>query len=459
MDSEQRGLLDNEAGLFDDLLTRTGYCRSVGVCSSRAENPGRNMKGLFNHPAYVRFWAASTTSVFGSSVTTVALQVLVVISLHGSATDVGLVNAGRAVPYALLGLFVGALVDRHRRLPILVLSDFCRGLLLGTIPLLALLGLLQVPVLVAFMVAFGTLSLVNDAAFQSFLPRLVPRTLLTQANARLDQSAAIAQTSGPVLAGGLIALIGAPLAILVDAVSYVLSGIMLLTIRIAEPGTNSLVGERNLRQEVAEGLSWVYRHRMLGPLALSTHTWFLFSAVYGAIFAPYALNVLHLGVLGLGVVLALAGIGGLLGSFASGQLGHLVGVGRVIAACRALEAMAIALMALAMTPSDSGPRWMGLTLVGAAQLLLGVGLGAENPNEMGYRQAVTPDRLQGRMNATNRSLNRAMLVIGAPLGGMFADAFRYGPALLLSASGLMVGAIALWLSPFHVASYADVESV
>jgi MFS family permease len=411
------------------------------------------VKRLLGYRAYVWFWAASTVSAFGDPVTAIALQVLVVVTLHGSATNVGLLNGARWLPYAVAGLVVGALVDRYPRQPILVGSDLARGVLLGAIPLLALVGMLQIPVLVAFMVAFGSLSLVNDAAFQSYLPRLVPRPLLARANARLDQGGAVAQTSGPALAGGLVALLGAPLAVLTDAASYVLSGLLLMAGRPQEP--HSQPGHRQRRglsHEVAEGLAWVYRHRMLAPLAISTHTWFLFSGILGAVFAPFALRAMQVGALGLGVTFALAGIGGLLGSLLSGPVGRSVGVGRTVVVARVVEAFAVALAALAGTGADP---WIGWTMLGGAQFLLGLGMGVQNPHEMGYRQAVTPDRMQGRMNATMRSLNRAMIVVGGPLGGLFADTIGYRPALWLTASGFLIGAIFLWVSPFRHAEHSD----
>lgn len=171
--------------------------------------PSNQRQGVFDHPGFFRFWTASTGSDFGSYITTIALQVLVVITLHGSATDVGFLNASRWLPYLLFGLVVGALVDRRRRQPILVVSDVGRGVLLGVIALLWLVGLLTLPMLMVLMVAFGVLSLLNDAASQSFLPRLVPPSSLLAANARLDQSSSVAQTSGPVVAGALVTAVGA----------------------------------------------------------------------------------------------------------------------------------------------------------------------------------------------------------------------------------------------------------
>ena len=163
----------------------------------QALNGGENgaAERLWNS-GYPMFWTAWTVSEFGISITTTALQVLVVLTLHGSAADVGILNASRWLPYLLLGLVLGALVDRGRRKPILIRTDLGRGVLLGAVPLLWFVGWLNMPVLMAIMAAFGVLSLLNDSASQSFLPRLVPKQSLLSANARLDQSGADFVTHG-----------------------------------------------------------------------------------------------------------------------------------------------------------------------------------------------------------------------------------------------------------------------
>lgn len=195
----------------------------------------RSAERLGDCPGFMTFWTAATVSGFGTYVTTLAIQVLVVVTLHEAAAGVGLVSAARWLPYLLFGLVAGVLVDRSRRLPLLVMTDIARGLLLIGVPVLALSHRLTLVVLMAFMVVFGAMSLINDAASQSFVPRLVPVRLLTPAHARLDQSNAVAQTSGPALAGGLVSLLTAPWAVLVDAASYLISGVLLLRVSVVEP--------------------------------------------------------------------------------------------------------------------------------------------------------------------------------------------------------------------------------
>lgn len=404
---------------------------------------------LRDRPAFVRFWAASTVSDFGTFITTLALQVLVVTTLAGSATEVGLVNAARWLPYLVLGLVAGVLADRLRRRPLLVGTDLARGVLLVAIPLLALAGVLTVPLLVAFMIVFGALSLLNDAAHQSFLPRLVPRGLLGPANARLQQSTAVAQTSGPLLAGGLVSWLGAPLAVLVDAASYLVSGLLTLGVRVDDPRPQP-DGRPALLREAREGLAWVYRHRTLMPLAVATHAWFLFNSVLSTVYVPFVLLDLGFDAFALGVTFALAGVGALAGNGLSVRLGRTFGFAATIAGSRVVEALGFALVALA----PAGGPW-ALAMAGAGQFLYGLGMGAEGPIEMAYRQAVTPDRLQGRTNSTMRSMNRTGIVVGAPLGGLIADGIGNRPALWIGVVGMAAGAIGLRLSAFREAGAED----
>jgi MFS family permease len=367
-------------------------------------------------PGFRLFWAAFTVSGFGSQVTTFAVAVLIVTTLGGTAADVGVVNAARWLPYLLVGLVVGALADRVRRKPLLVGTDLARAALLCAVPLLVWRDLLSVPVLVAIMAVFGLASLVNDAAHQSFLPRLLPRETFPWANARLEQSAAAAETSGPAVAGGLVSWLGAPVAVLVDAVSYLASALLTARIPVEDPPAPF---RGPLVREISQGLGWVYGHRMLRPLALSTHGWTLFAAVLGAVYVPYGLLELGFSALGLGLTLAAAGVGGLVGSGLSERWGRRPGV--AVPAAWLLDAVGIAV--IAATPAG------GLVVAGAGQFLNGLGLGLSSPLELSYRQAVTPDRLQARMNATMRSLNRAAVVVGAPAGGLAADAFGFRFAL------------------------------
>lgn len=410
---------------------------------------------VFRLPGYTPFWAAYSVSGFGTYLTTLALQVLVLLSLNGTAVDVGLLNAARWLPYLLFGLVIGALVDRRRRRPVMIGADLGRALLLALIPLLFVVGALNIVVLCVLVALLGFLSLVGDAASMSLLPRIVPRSALLAAHARTDQSDAVAQTSGPVVAGALVTLVGAPFAVLVDAATYVFSALAIARIRVQEPPAVARDGSPSLRKDIGEGLRWVYRHRVLGPMAVGSHGWFLFNSVLATVFVPFALLALHLSPFQLGVALAASGVAALLGSAVSTGSGRRWGAGRVVIASNAL--MAVGWAVIAFTPEDARGSWGAVVVLAVGQGLYGLALGLSNANEMGYRQAITPDELQGRMNTTVRSANRAMIVIGAPLGGLLATAIGYQATMWVAIAGFLAVTLFLAVSPFRDARHDPVR--
>jgi MFS family permease len=416
---------------------------------------------LRRYPPFVRFWLASTVSDFGTYITSVALSVLILVTMSGTALDQGLVNAARWAPYLLFGLVAGVWIDRLPRRTVLIGGDLGRGLILTAVALASAAGLLSVPALVLLFFAFGTLALTSDAAHQSFLPQLVPRPLLTKANARLQQSDTVAQTTGGAVAGGLVALVTAPFALLLDAVSYFLSAAVLLTLK--RPSQAPIRSTQRLHRKVAEGLRWVYRHPYLAPLACSTHTWFIGSAILGTVLPAVILNDLGMGAVGLGLVMGCAGIGAVIGTTVSTRVGHRWGTGRTMVFARLAQPAAVALVALGPVVARGtgtgasfgsplhwpGELWAAFALIGTGQLLFGAAMGVEGPLEMGFCQAVTPDRLIARMSATMRSVNRGMIVVGAPLGGLIATMAGAGTAIWASAAFLLLASVVLLFSRFR----------
>jgi predicted MFS family arabinose efflux permease len=311
------------------------------------------------------------------------------------------------------------------------------------VPLLYLLGVLKVPTVVAVAALLGLVSVVGDAGRQSVLPRLVHADLLTVANARMEQAGAVGRTSGPLLAGVLVRVLGAPVSLLVDAVTFVASGVLIGTIRRVESTNAEPAPDRHLRRELAEGLRWVYRHALLAPMAIWVHVWFLFNAMLSTVFVPYALRDLDLGALGLGVAYGISGAGAVLGGAVAGRVARRLGLGWAVIAAHWLTPLAFGLVVV--TP----PGPVAWVLVGLAQLLFGLFVGLSSPLELSFRQTVTPDRLQGRMNATIRSLNWGMIAIGAPVGGLLADQLGARPALLVGIAGVALASAGLMLSPFR----------
>lgn len=406
------------------------------------------MPRLVEVPGYVRFLTASAVSAFGSQVTGLALQILTAVTLSASATEVGIVNAARWVPYLLFGLIAGVVVDRWRRKPMMVATDLGRAVLLGAIPVLYALDLLCIPALCMFVFVFGVLSLLFEAANQSYVPQLVPKELLNAGYARVQQADAVVGSTGPLIAGTLVKIMGAPLAVLVDALTYLMSGLLLASVKAPDPVPDR-GARRSLGSELREGVAWVYRHRTLSSIALTSHAMLLFNSMVTTVFVVFALHSLKIGEFGLGVTYACASVGVILGGALSGRVARRLDVGATLIAFRLLAAAGWLPLVLA----DSGP-W-ALAFVSLGFFLVSLAIGVESPVEMSYRQAVTPDRLRGRMNATIRSMNWGMVAVGAPLGGVLADQVSYRFALWIGLSGAVVQALVLAFSPTRRARTAD----
>ncbi|HUB39959.1 MAG TPA: MFS transporter [Streptosporangiaceae bacterium] len=405
--------------------------------------------------SFARYWTAAAISSVGSAVTAVALPVLVVQVLGATPFEVGVVNAASLVPYALLGLIAGVYTDRWRRKPVLVWASIGRAGSLGAIPILWLIGVLQIWILVIALLSFGAFSVFGFAATQSLLPRLVPRARLVPANARLDQTDAAAQTLGPAIGGGLVGLLGAPVAIAVDAISYLLDAALNASIGVDEPRPDSRT--RNLRAEVRDGLRWTYRHRTLGPLAASTHVWFLANGAAMTVLSLLALRSLGFTGYAFGLLLAVFGLTSLIGASIAPWCGTRLGSGRVIILARV--AYPVVWLLVAIAPSTA----IGDALVFVALSLQGLAAGIENSNEMGCWQAITPDEVLGRVNATRRSLNRTMAALGAVVAGLVVGligdrATLIGVIIVFTAAALTAALSPLREAPSHDNIKAEMSS-
>jgi len=392
--------------------------------------------------AFVRFWIADAVSNLGTFVSTLALQLLLIETLHADQTALGIVRSAQWLPYLLFGLLAGVVVDRVRRRPLLVVADVLCAVLLGAVGVLAVTGHLAVPTLAVLVFATGSASMFFTAAHLSLLPTIVPAPGLASANARLAQTYSATQSLGPLIGGTLVRLLSAPVAILVDAMSYAVSAVVLATLRVEEARPEPSA-ERHLRSELREGAAWVYRHVTLGPYAIALHLWFFANAMVTTVLVYFATTELQLGPIAVGLVLAATGVTGVVGAGLAPRLGRRFGTGRVVTTTEWLSPTAYALLLLAQ-PGPSALLW---PLV--ANALFGLAMGVRGPLEMSYRNLVTPDRLRGRMNATIRSFNWGSIAVAAPLGGWVAATWGNRTAIAAAVVGLAASALILWCSPYR----------
>jgi MFS family permease len=403
---------------------------------------------LWRHGDFRRLWAAETVSVFGSQVTVLALPLTAALLLAATPVQMGLLAAAETLPFLLIGLPAGAWVDRWRRQPVMVLADLGRALVLATIPAAWLAGWLRMELLYAVGFLAGLLTVFFDVAYQAYLPALVARAELVEGNSKLELSRSAAQLVGPGLAGGLVQVAGGPLAILIDAVSFALSALCLRGIRRREPPP-APAGQRHLAAEIGEGLRLVLGTPVLRGIAGCTATWNCFGNVAFAVLILFATRELGLEPGLVGVLFGLGGGGALLGALAAERLARRIGTGPTIIAGQVVAAIVWQVVPLAgilpVTP---------LLLLGTALAIGGVGGTVYNIAQVSLRQAITPDQLQGRMNATMRFIVWGTLPLGALLGGVLGEWLGLRPALAIGAAGSLLAFVWLWGSPLRTAEYA-----
>lgn len=404
------------------------------------------LDGLWRHPDFLKLWAGQTVSVFGDQITFLALPLVAVLTLKADAVQMGLLGAAERAPFLLVGLFAGVWVDRLRRRPVLIIADIGRALLLGLIPVVALLDRLTIHYLyvVAFLV--GVLTVFFDVAHQSYLPVLVSRERLVEGNTRLAMSSSVATIAGPGLAGLLVQLVTAPLALLVDACSFAISVVALLTIGAREPAPRpaATAGGRRagIWQEIGEGLRVVLGNRILRAIAGCTGTSNLFSSVTFTVLVLYVTRDLGLSPALLGVVLAGFGPGGLLGALLAGPLARRFGVGPVIVGSVALGGITSLIL-----PVASGPVALTVPLLLVWSLVGGMANPIYNITQVSLRQQITPDRVQGRMNATMRFIVWGTMPIGALVGGFLGASIGLRPTLLVGTLGSLLAILWVYCSP------------
>lgn len=421
---------------------------------SDAENRSREVLRL---PAFALFWSATTIRAFGGTIAGVAFQVLIVTVLNATPLEISILSALGVVPYLFLGLIIGALMDRWRRQRMLIITSVGRALVLGSIPVLFLLDALTFWSLAAVILMLGILTLFADSAAQPFLPNIVPRSSLVMANARLGQSETVAGTAGPALGGALLNLIGAPILFAFDALINAVSAVLQSRINVQETAPQRRVQGRHIGHDIVEGMRYTYRHRTLRPLALSVHIWFLGNSIVSTVFAVFVLRELDLAPWAFGVTLAFAGIGGFLGALLAPRIGARLGAGRAILLGRAL--VVVPWLVLAVMPIDaSSGLGVLLPVISAAQFVYGLSMGIEDANDIGYRQAVAPDAIQGRMNSTIRTTNRVVFFFGALLTGLLATFLGYHLTIGIAATIFTGAALVVAFSPLRNARHEDAEN-
>jgi MFS family permease len=414
--------------------------------SGERPNGGTSTSGrsLWRHSDFMKLLIGQAISQLGTQVTLLALPFTAILLLDATSFEVGLLGALEFLPFIVIGLPAGVWVDRLKRKPILIMADVGRFLALASIPVGHLLGLLHISQLYGVAVVVGACTVLFDVAYQSYLPSLVAREQLVDANSKLQIASSGAQLAGPSMAGALISLVTAAGAIVVDAFSYLASVIALLIIRQNEPSAPDSTevgrGRFTVRRQIGEGLSYVLRHRLLRPLATTTAMTNLCASLMQAVLLLYAVRELGLSTGLLGVVFTVTNIGFLAGASAAGRLANRLGVGPTIVGSVAVGGLGALLIPLA-------PRATPLPFLMVAQLLWGLAIAIYNINQVSLRQVITEDRMQGRTNATMRFVVWGTIPIGYSLGGLLGNSIGLARTLWVGAVGCLLALVPPLLSP------------
>jgi MFS family permease len=393
---------------------------------------------LLRNADFLHLWAAQTIAQFGNQVTVIALP-LAAVGLGASPFQMGVLGAFQFVPYLAFGLLVGVWADRVRRRPLLTAASFGRAGLLLLVPASALLGLLRLETLFGVALLVGSLALVFDVAYTALLPSLVRREQLVEANSRLNASLATAQIAGPGLSGLLVQLLTAPIAIAGDAFAFLVTGLLVRRIRALE----AIDGERrDVWGDLVEGLRAVWGRPVLRAISLSQLSCNIFISANLAVFVVYMVRVEHMTPVLIGAVYAVGSAGGLLGSLLAPRVARRLGAGPTVVA-----ALAVIGLAATATALPAGPPVVATAGLALAMLVWQVASGLFAINAVSLRQAVTPDRLQGRVQASVKSFTWGLSPVGYLLGGAAGQVLNLRLVLVLAGVGLTLSTGWLIASP------------
>ena len=392
----------------------------------------RPQGGLWSHPDFVKLWTGQSISEVGSQVSQLALPWLAAVGLHASPFQFSLLGVLGFMPFILFALPAGVWVDRLRRRYILIAGDAARAVLLIIIPILWATHELRIWHLLVLQFVIGVFTVFFDVAYQSYLPALVEREHLIDGNSKIQLTASIAQVGGPNLSGVLIAAITAPYAIVVDAVSFIVSSVFMISMRHREePPKYDVSNPRpKMWPQVKEGLDWVVKHPWLRAIAACTGTSNFFSSTAFAILLLYMVRVLHLSAYEVAAVFAVTSVGSIVASLCTGRLNRWLGVGPTIV-------WSIFVSSIAAIGYPLAPRSFPLPLLMIAGVGFGFGAVAYNITQVSLRQAITPERLQGRMNAAMRWIVWGTIPLGTLFGGGLATWFSLRTAIWVGSIGQM----------------------
>lgn len=404
--------------------------------SRKASRP--HSRDLWLHRDFLRLWAAQGVSAIGSRFTRTALPVMAVLAIDGSAMQLGILSAITVGPGAIAGLLVSGRIDRSAKRPILISADIARALLVITVPLAAWLGVLSMVHLYAVAGAVGCATALFQITDNAYVPALVGKRYVVEANAKLESTESIAEIVGPGLAGVLIELLTAPVVLLIDAASYVWSALFLSRIDAVEKPALAMEDDSMLA-DLLTGLRVCWNERLVRPLLLSSGVATLTSGFFFALYMLYALDEIGLSPGVVGVIISFGGVGALAGALFSRRLAMTFGSGPSMIVC-----LAVGQAGALLIPLAGGPTWLAIALLVGHQLVGDAFIVAYEIQAISLRQAVLPLHVLARANAVFTAVGGLLLPLGALMAGVVGEVLGVRNALWVGVGGGLLAPLLLF---------------
>jgi len=396
---------------------------------------------LWKHKDFLKFWTGDTVTQFTGPITNLAIPTIALQNLNATPLQFGILTALGFVAFPTFGLFVGVWIDRVRRRPVLIAANLVQVVTLASVPFAYVLGQLGLTQLYVVSLIMGTSTLFFDVAYQAYLPSLVNRQDIVEGNQKLQVSASAAEVIGPGVASGLMSIVGAPNSPAADALGTLLSVFTLASIRKPEPKPDpkplhsAAGGQWHFFAEMREGIKVITGNKLLWTQAGCTSTSNLGSNIFFVAFFLYAYRILGISKDVIGIPFCIGAVGLLVGVLVCSSVTEKLGLGRTIAL-----AAACSFGLLIMLVNTTFP----LLVIGAALFVSSLGNPIYNINQVSLRQIITPNRLQGRMNATMRTIIWGTIPVGSFLGGIFSTFVGIIPTLIIGS--VISGASFLWIA-------------
>ncbi|TQM85429.1 putative MFS family arabinose efflux permease [Saccharothrix saharensis] len=394
---------------------------------------------LFRQANFRNLWFGQTLSLFAAEITAGVIPLLAALTLNASVLEMGVLSAVSFLPYLVVSLFAGVWLDRLPKRPVIVAADLGRGILLLLVPLAAVLDLLSMPFLLVIAVLIGVGTVIADIGSASFLPSVVSRRDLVDGNGKLEISNNASRMAGEAVGGALVQVLTAPFALLFNTVAYALSAVFTQRIKVdphAEPEDEEEQPDArkpDFWREVGEGLRFVFGNPIVRTLAITALLFNLFTFFIEPVFLIFITRTLALEPIYIGLILSSSGVGGVVGAVISGWVSRKLPLGTLLVVTQWLAGGASLLVPVATLV----PKPAAVVLIIVMHFVDAVMVIVYNVNQRSYRSAVTPDALQGRMNASIRMIVMGVCPLGALLGGVVGNVLSATTALIIGSIGIL----------------------